>query len=452
MSNKTPKTKCSVIILAAGKGTRMHSDMPKVLHKIAGKAMLAHVVEAAAALEPEAIVVVLAPHMEVVKAEIQKIAPQCVFAIQDEQKGTGHAVACGMQQLGSAKNDVLVAYGDTPLLQAETLAHLLSEKQKVKATIALAGIHLDDPTGYGRLSMQSESYVERIVECKDASADEKKIRWGWGGVMAFDAPFLRDGLKKLQPSPVTGEFYLTALLEMATANKGKNLMVPMSVTEAMGVNDRVQLAEAEAALQKRLREAAMKTGVTMVAPETVFLCADTTFGRDVIVHPNVVFGKKVTIGDRVEIKSFSHIDGAEIGSGSVVGPYARLRPGSVLAEDVHIGNFVEIKKSTLAKGAKVNHLSYVGDATIGEAVNVGAGTITCNYDGTTKSQTIIEEGAFIGSNTSLVAPVKVGAGAIIGAGSVITEDVPPDALSFERSEQTTKPDRAKVMRHGRAEQ
>lgn len=226
-------------------------------------------------------------------------------------------------------------------------------------------------------------------------------------------------------------------------------MVAMSTTEAMGVNDRVQLAEAEAALQQRLREAAMKNGVTLIAPETVFLCADTKFGRDVIVHPHVVFGKGVTVGDRAEIKSFSHIDGAEIGAGSVVGPFARLRPGTVLGDDVHVGNFVEIKKTTVAKGAKINHLSYVGDCEIGEDVNIGAGTITCNFDGTTKNKTVIEQGAFIGSNTSLVAPVTVGAGAIIGAGSVITEDVPPDALSFERSEQTTKPDRAKVMRHAK---
>jgi bifunctional UDP-N-acetylglucosamine pyrophosphorylase/glucosamine-1-phosphate N-acetyltransferase len=449
MSSEKPKTNCSVIILAAGKGTRMHSDTPKVLHKIAGKAMLAHVVEAAKALEPDALVVVLAPHMDAVKAEIQKIYPSCLFAIQEEQKGTGHAVACGMELLKGAEGDVLVAYGDTPLVRGETFAALLSEKQRHAATIALAGIYLENPTGYGRLVMKSEPYVECIVECKDASAEQKKIRWGWGGVMAFDAAFLHDGLKRLAPSPATGEYYLTALLELATAKGEKNLMVEMSVTEAMGVNDRVQLAEAEAALQARLREAAMKKGVTLVAPDTVFLATDTQFGRDVVVHPHVVFGSGVVVGDRVEIKSFSHVEQAAIGAGSVVGPYARLRPGASLAENVHIGNFVEIKKSNIAKGAKINHLSYVGDAEVGAGANIGAGTITCNYDGTNKYQTVIEEGAFIGSNTSLVAPVKVGAGAIIGAGSVITEDVPADALSFERSEQTTKPERAKIMREAK---
>lgn len=445
MSEPLP-TPTHVIILAAGKGTRMHSDTPKVLHKIGGKAMLSHVLQAALQLKPEQVVVVLAPGMQQVADAVLRIFPDCKFAIQDEQKGTGHAVACGMEQLQGVAGDVLVVYGDTPLVQPSTLQTLLHEKAAQRATIALAGIYLDDPTGYGRLVMQTEPYVLRIVEQKDASEEEKNIRWGWGGIMAFDADFLRQGLKKLTPSPATGEYYLTALLEMATEAKEKNLMVPMHVTEAMGVNDRTQLAEAEAALQKRLRERAMQQGVTLIAPDTVFLADDTSFGRDVIIHPHVVFGSGVSVGDGVEIKSFSHIDQAIIGAGSIIGPYARLRPGAVLAHHVHVGNFVEIKKSDIGAGAKINHLSYVGDAEIGADVNIGAGTITCNYDGTTKSTTTIKAGAFIGSNTSLVAPVTVGEGAIVGAGSVITEDVPADALSFERSEQTVKHDRARIMR------
>lgn len=429
---------CSVIILAAGQGTRMKSSKAKVLHEVAGKPMLAHVLEQTAALTPDSITLVLAPHMDEVKQAALEIYPNCQFTTQDEQLGTGHAVKCGMENLADANGDVLVVYGDTPLMQTETLQALLDQKTKQKANIALAGIHLDDPTGYGRLIMPDELNVTAIVECKDASAEQKQIRWGWGGIMAFSADFLRKALEKMTPSKVTKEYYLTELLEISTKEKHKNIMSPMPLTEAMGVNDKAQLAAAEAAMQARLRLKAMQAGVTMIAPETVFLRSDTTFGKDILIHPHVVFGPEVSVADGVEIKSYSHIEGADIGKDAIIGPYARLRPGSKLAEEVRIGNFVEIKKSTIAKGAKINHLSYVGDSDIGEEVNIGAGTITCNYDGKLKYKTTIKAGAFIGSNTALVAPITVGEGALVGAGSVITQDVPAGSLALGRARQVVK--------------
>jgi bifunctional UDP-N-acetylglucosamine pyrophosphorylase / glucosamine-1-phosphate N-acetyltransferase len=441
----------TVIILAAGKGTRMKSSLPKVLQPLAGEPMLAHVQRAARALSPAQTIAVLAPEMDAV-AKFCTNSPHLnplpegegtiTIAIQAEQKGTGHAVACAVAEM-KADGVALVVYGDTPLIRSSALQHLLSEKQKAGAAIALAGIHLPDASGYGRLVMNPEPFVERIVECKDASAEQKKIRWGWGGVMAFDAKFLRDNIGKLTPSPATGEFYLTELIEMAHAQGLKTLNVAMDVEDAMGVNDKVQLAEAEAALQQRMRKEHMLNGVTLIDPATVYFSSDTKLGRDVVIHPNVVFGKGVVVGDNVEIRSFCHIDQAEIGSGSIVGPFARLRPGAKLLEDAHVGNFVEIKNSTLAKGAKVSHLTYVGDASVGEGANIGAGTITCNYDGVNKHKTEIGAGAFIGSNSSLVAPVKIGAGAVVGAGSVITEDVPEGALALERSSQTVKAGRGK---------
>lgn len=468
---------CSVIILAAGQGTRMKSSKAKVLHEIAGTPMLAHVLEQTAALSTASITIVLAPGMDDVQQLALAAYPGCQFATQEKQLGTGHAVKCAMPTLPKTCDDVLVVYGDTPLIKTETLQALLDQKTAQQATIALAGIYLDDPTGYGRLiftypaSGENNNYppasggaggeavsmasplnppagggkysalVEQIVECKDASAEQKHIRWGWGGIMAFSADFLSAAIEKMQPSKVTGEYYLTELLQISTKEKRTNIMSPMPVSEAMGVNDKAQLAAAEAVMQERLRYKALQSGVTMLAPETVFLRADTTFGRNVLIHPHVVFGSKVSVADNVEIKPYSHIEGATIGENSIIGPYARLRPGSELAADVRIGNFVEIKKSTIAKGAKINHLSYVGDSEIGSDVNIGAGTITCNYDGKLKYKTTIKAGAFIGSNTALVAPITIGKGALIGAGSVITQDVPDNSLALGRARQVVKEDK-----------
>lgn len=430
------------IILVAGQGTRMRSRLPKVMHKLAGKPLILHALAAIQPLKPEKTVVVTAPGMDIVRKTVGK----GLFAVQDKQLGTGHAVRCGMKKLPGYQGTVLVLYGDTPLVRPESLKKLLTERARLKCAIALLGMRPDDPTGYGRLVMPEEFYVNRIVECKDATPKEKKIPWVWGGVMAFDGEFLARALKQLKPSAVTKEFYLTALVAMATAENKRTLMVPMEVEEAMGINDRKQLAEAERVLQQRLRKQAMEQGTTLVDPDSVYLSNDTKLGQDVVVHPHVVFGAGVVVEDGAEIRSFSHIDGAHVGKNAVVGPFARLRPGAVIGEEAHVGNFVEVKKSTLGKGAKANHLSYIGDSEVGANANIGAGTITCNYDGKNKYKTVIGKNAFIGSNTALVAPVKVGDNAVIGAGSVITEDVEGGALAIARGRQVNKVKKLKARK------
>ena len=432
------KYKFANVILAAGAGTRMRSSLPKVMHKLAGRPMIDHVIAAVKLLAPEKTVVVTAPHMESVRDALKQTAPDSLFATQDEQKGTGHAVRCGLENLKGYTGTVLVLYGDTPLISTKTLTDLLAQHAEHKATISLLGMKPDSPLGYGRLVMKEAPFVERIVECKDASSEEKKIPFVWAGVMAFDAAFLTQALAELTPSKATGEYYLTSLVEMATAKKLRTIMVEVNVEEAMGVNDRIQLATAEKALQQRLRNQVMQDGATLIDPETVYLSPDTKLGRDVVIYPHVVFGPNVTVADNVEIRSFSHLEGVQIHKSATIGPFARLRPGSVIGEGAHVGNFVELKKTTLDKGAKVNHLSYVGDAEVGAGANIGAGTITCNYDGTNKYNTVIGAHAFIGSNSSLIAPVTIGEGATVGAGSVITEDVPADTLGIARAQQVNK--------------
>jgi len=440
------KYKFANVILAAGAGTRMRSNLPKVMHCLAGQPMVCHVIDAVKPLKPEKTVVVIAPSMDSVREAAKHVAPDCQFAIQSEQKGTGDAVRAALDTMKGYNGIVLVLYGDTPMIRTETLYSLLSQHAEKQATISLLGMRPNPPTGYGRLVMKEEPLVERIVECKDASAAEKLIPWVWAGVMAFDAAFLRQALAELAPSKATGEYYLTSLIEMATARKLKTVMMEVSVEEAMGINDRAQLAEAERCMQSRLRAKAMKEGATLIDPETVYLSSDTVLGKDIVIHPHVVFGKGVSVADNVEIRSFSHIEGAKIMSHAVIGPFARLRPGSVIGKRAHVGNFVELKKTTLGEDAKVNHLSYVGDTQVGQGANIGAGTITCNYDGANKYDTVIGDGAFIGSNSSLVAPVTIGAGAIVGAGSVITEDVGADELAVARAPQVNKAGTAKNIR------
>jgi bifunctional UDP-N-acetylglucosamine pyrophosphorylase/glucosamine-1-phosphate N-acetyltransferase len=440
------KHKFASIILAAGKGTRMRSHLPKVLHRLAEKPLLAHVLAAQAALSPEKTVIVLAPGMESVQDAARKEYAGAHFAIQEKQLGTGDAVRCGLDAMKGYDGTVLVLYGDTPLITTETLHGLLEQKAQHQAAIALLGMRPDDPTGYGRLIMPNTPYVERIVECKDASPEEKKSMNVWGGIMAFDAAFLREAIVKLTPSSKTGEYYLTSLVEMAAAQKLKTLMVEVCMQEVMGINDRAQLADAEAVLQNRLRARAMENGATLMDPASVYFSTDTVLGQDVMVFPNVIFGPGVSVADGVEIRSFSHIEGAKVEKNAIIGPFARLRPGAVIGENAHVGNFVEIKKSTLGKGAKANHLSYVGDSKVGAGANIGAGTITCNYDGISKYETVIGENAFIGSNSSLVAPVTIGAGAIVGAGSVITQDVEADALAIARGTQVNKPAKARQIK------
>lgn len=427
----------SVIILAAGRGTRMQSTLPKVLHMVAGQPMLAHVVATAAALGAESIAVVVAPDMENVRHAARAVHPACKFAEQQEPLGTGHAVRLGQETLSTSSGNVLVLYGDTPLLTAESLKRLLAASQH--HTVTVLGMRLAHPYGYGRLVTDEEGRLLRIVEEKDATAEERSITLCNSGVMVIQAASLPLLLSKLTNANAKQEYYLTDIIAHACDAHQSCGVVEADASEMLGVNSRAQLAEAEHGMQQRLRLKAMENGATLIAPETVFFSYDTHVGRDVTIHPHVVLGKGVTIEDRAEIFSFSHLEHTHIQQGARIGPFARLRPGAVIGENARVGNFVEIKNSTLGTEAKVNHLSYIGDASVGDAANIGAGTITCNYDGFDKYKTDIGKGAFIGSNTALVAPVTIGAGAIIGAGSVITSDVEKDALTFTRAETTTKP-------------
>ncbi len=437
------KHSLAVIVLAAGQGTRMRSTLPKVLHPVAGLPMLRHVLNAAAALKPERNVVVLGRGMDMVA---QAVAP-ITTAVQDPPLGTGHAVQAAMPALKGFKGDVLVLYGDTPLLTTETLKALVAARRgKTDPAVVVAGFRPADPAAYGRLVLDAKGGLEAIVEFKECSPEQKQIGFCNGGMMLMDGARLPDLLKRLDNKNAKGEYYLTDLVHLARAKGWACRAVEVSEIDVMGVNNRAELAVAESHMQSRLRLAALESGVTMTAPETVFLRADTKLGRDVVIEPHVVFGPKVEIGDNVLIRAFSHIEGARVATGATLGPYARLRPGADIGVDAHIGNFVEIKQAKIEAGAKVNHLSYIGDARVGAKANIGAGTITCNYDGFNKSHTDIGAGAFIGSNSALVAPVKIGDGALVAAGSTITGDVPADALALARGRQENKPGLAAKFR------
>ena len=418
----------AIVILAAGKGTRMKASLQKVLHPVGGKPMLHHVLDCAAELKPSNTVVVLSPDADEVVNSVKKYAPKASIAIQQKALGTAHAVMAAEAALKNHKGVVLVCYGDTPLISAATLKSLVGALKK--CTVAVLGFEPKDPTDYGRLVTNNMGDLDAIVEAREASPAIKKIGLCNSGVMGFDGGKLFALLKQIKPNNSKKEYYLTDIISIARKADLKASVVKAPEWEVLGVNSQNQLAGVEALLQQKLRDQALENGVRMVDPATVYLRADTEFGRDVILHPHVVFGDGVKVDDGVEIRSFSHIEQAVLGKNTRVGPFARIRPGTVTGEDVHIGNFVEIKNAKLDKKAKVNHLSYVGDATVGAGANVGAGTITCNYDGFAKYQTHIGDGAFIGSNTSLVAPVSVGKGAIIGAGSTITKNVEADALAL----------------------
>jgi bifunctional UDP-N-acetylglucosamine pyrophosphorylase/glucosamine-1-phosphate N-acetyltransferase len=435
----------AAIVLAAGEGSRMRSALPKVLHEIAGRPMISHVLAALEPLGPVETVVVLGAGAERVA---EAVAP-ATTAIQDPPRGTGDAVRAARAVLEPALirlSDVVVLYGDAPLLQTETIASLIDARRSTGAAIAVAGMRPADHTPYGRLVLGKDGNVERIVEAKDCSPDEAAITLCNGGLMAVAADHLFDLVDRIGTNNAKREYYLTDIVKLARRRDLSVTHVELPAEEVLGVNTRAELAEAEALMQDRLRRRAMEAGATLIAPETVFLSADTRLGRDVVVEPNVVFGPGVTVADNVRIRAFSHLDGATVGEGAIVGPYARLRPGAILERDVHVGNFVEVKATRLGAGAKANHLSYLGDADIGGGTNIGAGTITCNYDGFNKARTTIGENAFIGSHTALVAPVTVGDGAYVATGSVITADVPADALSIARARQVDKPGRAKELR------
>jgi bifunctional UDP-N-acetylglucosamine pyrophosphorylase/glucosamine-1-phosphate N-acetyltransferase len=426
----------SLVILAAGQGTRMNSDLPKVLHRIAAAPMLHHAMQAGRTLDPERVVVVTGHGAEAVATSARAFDEDARIVLQAEQLGTGHAVLQALPELEGFHGDVVVLYGDTPFIRPETLAAML--EARTRHAVVVLGFHAADPGRYGRLVAQGET-LERIVEFKDATPEERAITLCNSGVLAADVRLLRNLLPKIGNTNASGEYYLTDLPCLARASGLSAGVVVCDEAETMGINTRSELARAEAAFQARARAEALDNGVTLTAPETVFFALDTVVGRDAIIGPGVIFGSGVTIESGAEIKAFCHLEGCHVSRGADVGPFARLRPGAELAEFVHVGNFVEIKNAILDEGVKVGHLTYLGDAHVGEATNIGAGTVTCNYDGVMKHRTTIGKRAFIGSDTMLVAPVTVGDGAMTGSGSVITEDVPADAIALGRARQVNKP-------------
>lgn len=427
----------TAIVLAAGLGTRMKSSLPKTLHRLGGRPMLRHLLNSCESAFDK-IVVVLGPDMDSVAMEA---APHtCV--VQHERLGTAHAALQAIEHFGTGH--VAVLYADNPLIRTGTLHKLLGGHQP--GGLSLLAFRPADPAKYGRVLTGGDGLVERIVEFADASPAERAINLCNAGVLCGNADDMRRWLQAVRNDNAKGEYYLTDLVALARADNRAVSAVEAPADELAGVNSRSELARAEAVLQGWLREAAMDAGVTMTDPASVFLSCDTVLSNDVIIEPNVVFGPGVRVASNVHIKAFSHIEGADIGPGSIIGPFARLRPGAKLDRDVHIGNFVEIKAAHLQAGVKANHLSYIGDASVGERTNVGAGTITCNYDGTNKHRTTIGADVFIGSDVALVAPVTIGDGAILAAGSVITDDVEPYALALARGRQAVKPGRAKQMR------
>lgn len=419
------------IILAAGQGTRMKSDRPKVLHEIAGQPMLAHVMESARESGLGDAALVIAPGMEAVELIARDIYPQSRTFIQNKQLGTAHAVLAVRPMLEGYSGNVIILYGDTPLIRPQTIS-LILEAVENGADVAVLGFEARNPGGYGRLITDASGALLAVREEKDANSEERSITLCNSGIFAFKKNGLLGLLDQIGSDNANNEYYLTDAVEVARRDGLKTAIVRCAEEEVMGVNSKRQLAAAEAELQERLRLQAMDDGVTLIAPETVFLSKDTKLGKDVVVEQNVVFGPGVTVEEGARIRAFSHLEGAHVGAGAIVGPYARLRPGAQLGSQVRIGNFVEVKNARFGAGAKANHLAYVGDASVGAKANIGAGVITCNYDGFEKHRTEIGEGAFVGSNAALVAPVRIGEGGYIGSGSVISKDVPADALAVTR--------------------
>jgi bifunctional UDP-N-acetylglucosamine pyrophosphorylase / glucosamine-1-phosphate N-acetyltransferase len=432
------------VVLAAGEGTRMRSLLPKVLHPVAGQSLLAHVLGAAPHGPGSALAVVVGPDHAAVEQEITRIRPDARTFIQRERLGTAHAVLAAREAIARGADDLLVAFGDTPLISAETFEQLRAPLQN-GAALAVLGFRAADPTGYGRLLVEGDHLVA-IREQADASAAERAVDLCNAGVMAFDGRRALEIIEKIGNANSKREYYLTDAVAIIRDLGWEAVVIETSEDEVRGINTKAQLSEAEQVMQQRLRKAALEAGVTLIAPDTVYLAADTKFGNDVTIEPFVVIGPGVSIDDGAVIHSFCHIVQSAIGKNTSVGPYARMRPGTSLGDGARIGNFVETKAAVLDAGVKVNHLSYIGDAHIGANSNIGAGTITCNYDGFSKHKTEIGEGAFVGTNSSLVAPVKIGKGAYIGSGSVITKDVPDDALAVERSQQTIREGGAKRYR------
>ncbi len=436
------------ILLAAGEGTRMRSALPKVMHKVAGLPMLGHVLNAATAAGIGRFAIVVGSGAEAVRSfAASQGAPAAIFE-QTERRGTAHAVLAAREALADVADDVVVLYGDTPLVTPETIARLRAEIAAGAAVVVL-GFRPADPTGYGRLIVEKGSLVA-IREERDASPEERQIGLCNAGLMAFAGAGLLHLLASIGNDNAKHEYYLTDAVGIAHAAGLPVVAIETTADEVAGVNTRAELADVEAIWQRRARRRAMLAGVTLIAPDTVFLAHDTVLEADVTIEPNVVFGPGVTVESGAVIHAFSHLEGAKVERGAAVGPFARLRPGATLGPKSKVGNFVEVKNAEIGAGAKVSHLTYIGDATVGAEANIGAGTVTCNYDGFDKALTVIGEGAFIGSNSALVAPVTIGDGAYVGSGSVITEDVAPDALALGRARQVEKPGWAARFRAAKA--
>ena len=435
---------CLAVVLAAGEGTRMRSSLPKVMHEVGGQTLLSHVLNAVAAAGAGSCVTVVGPDHNAVAAEARRVYPQAEIARQTERLGTAHAVLAARDVLARGFDDILVVFADTPLIRPQTLTALRKAVQN-GAAVAVAGFTPADPAGYGRLVVEGGRLIA-IREHNDATEDERRIGLCNGGLMALDGGQALALLSAIGNDNAKKEFYLTDAVALAAESGLKAVAVDVDEDDVRGINTKAQLAEAEAVLQARLRRAALDAGVTMIAPETVFLSSDTSFGRDVLVEPYVVFGPGVTVADGAVIHAFSHLAGAQVGVKASIGPYARLRPGARIGAKARIGNFVEVKEATFEDGAKANHLAYIGDGRVGEGANIGAGTIFCNYDGASKNRTDVGKGAFVGSNSALVAPVTIGDGAYVGSGSVITEDVPADALALGRVRQVVKEGWAQRLR------
>ena len=439
----------AAIILAAGKGTRMKSDLHKVLHPIAGRAMLLHLIDSFDAAGASERVVVVGSLREQVEAAVTPLGVRTV--VQEDQLGTAHAALQAKAALDGFDGVVLVCFGDVPFLRTETITALADRLDGPDAPkIAVLGFRPADPAAYGRIVADSDGRILVMVEYKDATAVQRAETLCNSGVLAVRAADLWPLLERVDCDNAAGEYYLPDVVTLATRDSDRCVVVEASEAEVLGINSRAELAGAERVWQARRRAEAMADGATLIAPETVWFAHDTKIGRDVLIEPNVFFGPGVSVGDKVTIHAFSHIEGATILNGAQIGPYARLRPGTVLEQGAKIGNFVETKKSVIGPGAKVNHLSYIGDAKVGSGANIGAGTITCNYDGFFKYGTEIGHGAFIGSNSALVAPVKIGDGAIVGAGSVVTSDVEANALGITRAKQEVKPGWARRFREAMA--
>jgi bifunctional UDP-N-acetylglucosamine pyrophosphorylase/glucosamine-1-phosphate N-acetyltransferase len=441
------KSNLAVVVLAAGLGTRMRSRQPKVLHAVAGRPLVGHVVATLARLAPAKTVLVVGPGMEAVVEAARAAAPKLAITsvVQRDRRGTGHAVLQARSALAGFRGDVLIVVGDAPLIRPVTLKQLIGAR-RTGAAVAVLGMDLRDPAGYGRMITGPDDTLERIVEARDASEAERAITLCNGGIIAADGSVLFELLARIKPDNAKHEYYLTDIVSLARAAGRRCTWTDAPAEELIAVNTRAELAAAEAAMQARLRADAMANGATLVDPASVWLSYDTVLGEDVTVAPGVVFGPGVRVDDGAEIRAFCHLEGVHIGAGAIVGPFARLRPGAEIGAGAHVGNFVEVKNARLGAGAKANHLAYIGDARVGGGANIGAGTITCNYDGVAKHETAIGEGAFIGSNSTLIAPLRIGAHAVVAGGSTVTENVPPDALVFGRARQAMKKGGAKGLR------